>query len=106
MKIYLGPLEFVRLENFCAIANGRHDSGGMQNIRKNWRDQLDDRRGHLTRRERLGATPPEDRWVDLDEAGLRFVRKCLVTKKAGGWQHDVFDIFAGSTELMEMNHAV
>lgn len=99
-RVYLTGREFSQLEVLVAVPNGVHSSGGFQGYRKRWKDQLDGRRGHLTPRERLGATAPEDRWIDLDEASIVHIRKCIDSPKTGGWQRDVRDVFGGCEVLL------
>lgn len=95
MRAFLSPLEFVRLENFCAVQDGKHKSGGVQNRRRAWKAQLDARRGHLTMRERVGRTPVDDRYIDLDDDDIEFIRRLRANPRAGGWQRDLLRIFGG-----------
>lgn len=99
MRIYLGPREFVDLLRFAYGLDGKHLSGGMQNHRRKIREQIELRLAGLTWWERTGPLPEDIRYIELDDGLLRFVRKCLASKRTGGWQAAIFNIFAGSSEL-------
>lgn len=93
-RLFLGPRQFAKLENWCAVPNARHQHGGMQDRRARWKAQLDARRGHLTARQRGGKTADEDRWLDVDAKDLLFIAVCVASPKKGGWQAAIADIFA------------
>jgi hypothetical protein len=93
-RLFLGPRQFAKLESWCAVPNKKHHNGGMQDRRARWKEQLDKRRGHLTPRQRGGATSAEDRWLDVSAKDLLFISVCRSHPKKGGWQHDIADIFA------------
>jgi hypothetical protein len=93
-RLFLGPRQFAKLEAWVAVPNKKHQSGGMQERRARWKAQLDKRRGHLTPRQRGGATAAEERWLDVTNKDLLFISVCRTHPKKGGWQHDIADIFA------------
>lgn len=95
MRAFLTAREFAKLENWCAVSDGVHKSGGVQNYRRKWREQLDARRGHMTHRQRTSETPADERWIDLDESDIDFITKLRSKPKDGGWQRDLMAIFGG-----------
>jgi hypothetical protein len=96
MRVYLGPRAFAKLERWCAVPNtGKHKTGGMQDRRARWKAQLDQRRGHLTARERAGPTSDAERWIEITVADAASIRNCIRDPKGGGYQRDMRDIFGG-----------
>lgn len=93
-RLFLGPRQFAKLENWCAVPNAKHDRGGVQDRRARWKAQLDARRGHLTPRQRGGRTADEDRWLDVTAKDLLFISVCVGNRRRGGWQGAIADIFA------------
>ena len=95
MRAHLSPIEFVRLENWCAIPDGKHSNGGIQQRRHKWKAQLDQRRGHLTIHERRQPTPAEERYVDLDDGDVEMIRTLRAKPGKGSWQRQMQAIFGG-----------
>jgi len=84
-RLFLGPRQFAKLEAWVAVPNKKHHNGGMQERRARWKAQLD---------KRGGATPDEERWLDVSAKDLLFISVCRTHPKKGGWQRDIADIFA------------
>lgn len=93
MRVALGAREFARLENFCAVQNGKHENGGVQNRRARWKAQLDARRSWSSG----GLVPAEDRWLEVTDDDAAFIRKFRAEPKKGGWQRAIMEIFGGAT---------
>ena len=95
LRAHLSPIEFVRLENWCAVPDGKHKNGGVQDRRRKWKQQLDQRRGHLTLKERRDPVPQDERYIDLDDTDVEMIRGMRAKPAKGSWQRDMQAIFGG-----------
>lgn len=92
-RLFLGPRQFAKLENWCDAAPGRRpgETKVAAECRARWKAQLDKRRGHLTARQRGGATTDEERWLDVTAKDLLFISVCHL--KPRGAARAIDDIF-------------
>jgi len=94
IRVALPPRQWTLLEAFCRVPDGKHTSGGLQNHRRKWKQQIDARLAHLDKWERGSLKDPALRFIDLDAHELAFVHRTIANANGGGFQSQVADIFA------------
>lgn len=95
MRVFLPARNWILLEAFIAVPDKKHSAGGLQNRRRRWKTQLDERFSDRDKwaRGAVARDTPNECFIDLDDDDVDFIQRTLGNANGGGFQGSIADVF-------------